>query len=171
MKLYVGTYKKYNEGSLKGKWLDLDDYNDKDEFLEACQELHKDEKDPELMFQDMEYEYEWEKKLYAESCIPEEYWEIKNELARLDVDDEIFDAWLTNTCDNPTAEDVKTCREQYIGKYDSEADFAEQWYTDIGDPLMKSHLSRYINWDDVYQAEFSFDGFWNDNDYFFDSHR
>lgn len=35
-RVYVGTYNKYNNGSLFGKWLDLSDYSDKDEFLEAC---------------------------------------------------------------------------------------------------------------------------------------
>lgn len=46
--IYVGTYAKYNAGSLFGKWFDLSDFADKDEFLEACKELHKDEDDPEL---------------------------------------------------------------------------------------------------------------------------
>jgi antirestriction protein len=52
--LYVGTYKKYNEGSLFGQWLDLTDYVDAEEFYAACKELHKDEADPEYMFQDFE---------------------------------------------------------------------------------------------------------------------
>ena len=39
-RVYVGTYNKYNSGSLFGKWLDLSDYSDKDEFMEACRELH-----------------------------------------------------------------------------------------------------------------------------------
>ena len=42
-RVYVGTYARYNNGSLFGKWLDLSDYSDKDEFLEACRELHKDD--------------------------------------------------------------------------------------------------------------------------------
>ena len=54
MRVYVGTYAKYNDGSLFGKWLSLEDYNDKEEFLKACAELHSDEEDPELMFQDWE---------------------------------------------------------------------------------------------------------------------
>ena len=35
-KVYVGTYGKYNNGSLFGAWLDLSDYADKEEFYEAC---------------------------------------------------------------------------------------------------------------------------------------
>lgn len=53
-KLYVGTYAKYNSGSIAGAWLDLEDYADRDSFLVAARELHKDESDPELMYQDFE---------------------------------------------------------------------------------------------------------------------
>ena len=40
-RVYVGTYGKYNNGSLFGAWLDLSDYSDKEDFYEACRELHK----------------------------------------------------------------------------------------------------------------------------------
>lgn len=53
-RICVGTYAKYNDGSIEGKWLDLTDYSSKDEFYEACKELHSDEQDPEFMFQDWE---------------------------------------------------------------------------------------------------------------------
>ena len=53
-KIYVGTYKKYNEGSLAGKWLDVDDFSNAEEFYAECKKLHADESDPEFMFQDWE---------------------------------------------------------------------------------------------------------------------
>ena len=53
--IYVGTYEKYNNGSIAGKWLKLNDYDDLEGFYKACKELHNDESDPELMFQDFEY--------------------------------------------------------------------------------------------------------------------
>lgn len=53
-KVYVGTYAKYNAGSLKGAWLDLSQFENYSKFVEACRELHKDERDPELMIQDTE---------------------------------------------------------------------------------------------------------------------
>ena len=53
-RVYVGTYGKYNNGSLFGAWLNLSDYLDKEDFYEACRELHKDEEDAEFMFQDWE---------------------------------------------------------------------------------------------------------------------
>jgi antirestriction protein len=52
--IYVGTYKKYNEGSIFGEWLQLSNYSDYDELLKAMKELHKDEADPEFMIQDFE---------------------------------------------------------------------------------------------------------------------
>lgn len=52
--IYVGTYHKYNCGSIFGKWFDLTDFDEKSDFLKACQELHEDENDAEFMFQDWE---------------------------------------------------------------------------------------------------------------------
>jgi hypothetical protein len=53
-RVYVGTYKKYNEGSLAGAWLNLGDYSSYGEFLTACRKVHKNESDPEFMIQDTE---------------------------------------------------------------------------------------------------------------------
>lgn len=53
-RVYVGTYAKYNAGSLFGEWLDLSDYEDLAGFYQACLKLHEDEESPELMFQDYE---------------------------------------------------------------------------------------------------------------------
>lgn len=55
--VYVGTYHKYNSGSLKGEWLDLDNYDSYAAFLDACNDLHADEDDPEFMFQDWETDW------------------------------------------------------------------------------------------------------------------
>ena len=52
--VYVGTYKKYNEGNIFGEWLTLGDYINYEEFIKACKDLHEDEEFPELMFQDWE---------------------------------------------------------------------------------------------------------------------
>ncbi|EMK9417163.1 antirestriction protein ArdA, partial [Escherichia coli] len=42
--VYVGTYAKYNNGSIEGKWINLlDDVTDRDDFCEKIAELHKDE--------------------------------------------------------------------------------------------------------------------------------
>lgn len=75
-RVYVGTYHKYNSGSLAGKWLTLADYANRDEFYAACRELHKDEADPEFMFQDWEGVPSW---MIGESHIDAEVWNQKPE--------------------------------------------------------------------------------------------
>ena len=53
-RIYCGTYAKYNSGSIHGKWFDLTEYNNIKELYKAFKELHKDDHDPEFMFQDWE---------------------------------------------------------------------------------------------------------------------
>jgi antirestriction protein len=55
LRVYVGTFGKYNSGSLYGKWLNIKDYKTVDDFYKACEQLHSNEYDPEFMFQDWEY--------------------------------------------------------------------------------------------------------------------
>lgn len=62
--VYCGTYRKYNNGSLYGMWLDLTAFSDADEFFEVCRTLHDDEEDPEFMFQDFQG---FPKEMYDES--------------------------------------------------------------------------------------------------------
>lgn len=71
--IYVGTYKKYNEGSIYGEWVKLADFSSKEDFYEYCAELHKDEEDAEFMFQDTEY---IPKEFVSESYVDEALWEL-----------------------------------------------------------------------------------------------
>ena len=90
-KVYVGTYGKYNNGSLSGAWLDLSDYSDKEEFYEACRELHKDEEDAEYMFQDWENMPEG---LIGESWISENFFALRDAVEDLDdTEQEAFFVW------------------------------------------------------------------------------
>ena len=52
--VYVGTYGKYNSGSIAGAWIDLSDCASYSDFLAKCKDTHKDERDPEFMIQDTE---------------------------------------------------------------------------------------------------------------------
>lgn len=53
-RVYVGTWKKYNEGSIAGGWIDLADCQTYADFLRKCKALHRNESDPEYMIQDCE---------------------------------------------------------------------------------------------------------------------
>ena len=80
-KIYVGTYHKYNCGSIAGAWIDVTDL-DKEEFYLKCKELHKEEEDPEFHFQD------WEcpdllNDFISEGGIDPEFWELKEQIKDL----------------------------------------------------------------------------------------
>lgn len=114
--IYVGTYHKYNCGSLYGKWFDLTDFDDKAEFLEACNELHANESDPELMFQD------WEgipSAFASESSIDWNFIEAYKRAVE-DGMDAAFIAWVeySGECDYDAFEDA------YCGDAESEEDYA-----------------------------------------------
>lgn len=124
--VYVGTYAKYNNGSLYGKWLNLSDYKDYEEFYDACRELHQDETDPELMFQDYENIPDG---LICESGISEKVFDLIKEVKDMsDTEREAFAVWFEYDCNDIKdldADDiVNKFRDMYRGKYDSETDFA-----------------------------------------------
>jgi antirestriction protein len=122
-RIYVGTYHKYNSGSIAGKWLDLEDYDSKDDFHEACEELHADEDDPELMFQD----YEGIPEQYiSESSISDEFFELQEAISTSGLDAEIFYAGLDLDIPLEHIEDL------YQGEYSTDKDLAYQLADDIG---------------------------------------
>jgi hypothetical protein len=72
MAVYVGTYAKYNDGSIFGAWIDLTLIQDEEDFNELCKAIHYLEEDPEFMFQD------WQSipsKYISESGLSSEFWE------------------------------------------------------------------------------------------------
>lgn len=122
MKIYVGTYGKYNEGNLDGKWLDLEDYENEDEFLEACRELHADEEDPEFMYQDWE---DIPDALIDESYLTPQIWDFVRMIRECGNDTDRKEA-LRTFADYFGAEAVEDFDERYCGKYDSETAYAEE---------------------------------------------
>jgi antirestriction protein len=137
--IYVGTYAKYNAGSIEGKWLRPDDYADKDEFLKACAELHSDEADPEFMFQDFEGIPEG---MVGESYVSESLWEWLD----LDADDAAM--WAAYREDEDIAS-YEQARDAYQGTYESEVAFAEQLFDDLGYLQDDNPLVNYVDWDAV----------------------
>ena len=139
--VYVGTYRKYNEGDLFGMWVDMEACGDYDTFMEVCHNLHADEEDPELMFQDYEnFPEAW----YSESGIDEDTFDKIMEYAGMDEDDqEAFDAYMDYSS-QPTFEDFK---EKFMGKWDSEEAFAEHIVSECYDlDRMMGRLSYYFDY-------------------------
>lgn len=120
--LYVGTYQKYNEGSIAGEWVDLSQH-DKESFYEYCKELHKDEDDPELMFQDFQ---NFPKAYYGESGCDDQLWEWLDLDSR---DQEIVAAYVDYF---GVPDDINTPTECYAGEFDSDVDFAWDYSDSTG---------------------------------------
>lgn len=134
--VYVGTYAKYNNGSLYGKWLDLTDYSNSEEFYQACKELHADEADPEFMFQDTEFDPELDafcEKFVSECRIEPELWEVfeldEEELSKVSA------VWDEYNDSLSISEALEKAEAAYCGHYSSLEVYAEE--------LLREELSCY----------------------------
>ena len=124
MRIYVGTYAKYNDGNLFGKWFDLEDYTDRNDFYKACAELHADEEDPEFMFQD------WEgvpSDMISESHVSPECWSLLDAYEKYDEDA------VNAYCDCFGEWNERDFNECYRGKYDSWEHMAEELLEETGE--------------------------------------
>lgn len=154
-RVYVGTYGKYNAGSIKGEWFDLEDYADKADFLQACADLHADETDPEFMFQD------WEglpADMIGESWIDENAFQ----WISLDDDDRELITVYREAIGNefPDIEsEIEAARDAFQGTADTEAEFAERTAEELGE--IPENLPTWIcidwqqSWDSGLQSAYS----------------
>ena len=132
MSVYVGTYKKYNEGSIFGKWLKLSDYSNYEELLSAMKELHKDEEDPEFMFQDLEFSPLLENMGYVSEChISSEIFEVLEKISDCGYELEILEAFADCFGKMDSIDDlIEKVQENYNGEFDSDEDFVEELLTE-----------------------------------------
>jgi len=120
--VYVGTYGKYNDGSIAGNWINLEGH-DKDSFLALCRSIHSDEADPELMFQDYE---NFPEEFYGESGLDDGLWE----WLELGAHDRELLAHYMDAVGEQTAT-IEDARDAFAGTADSEAAFAEQLAAEV----------------------------------------
>ena len=156
MNVYIGTYAKYNAGSLYGKWLSLEDFDSKEEFLKEAVSFHNDECDPELMFQDHE---DIPSSLISESWISENLWrfmELEEE------EKEPFMIYVNNIgCDLDDFDQVyQDFQECYSGNWnenwsDPRLKFAENLFDDVYE--VPENIQLYIDYE-----KFSHDLFMSD---------
>ena len=143
LRVYVGTFGKYNRGSLAGKWLNIKDYKNVDEFDKACRQLHSNEYDPEFMFQDWEY---IPNKFIGGGWIDPKLFELIHHpnMEHIDINtlfDFLDDVDFTNL---ETYEIIGKFEECYRGYWDSFREFA---YEEFGKCPQGCHCENYIDWD------------------------
>ena len=150
-RLYVGTYAKYASGSIAGDWLSLEGH-DADSFHAACLELHSDEVDPELMFQDFEG---FPRDFYGESHLDGRVWEW---VACSESDRELWEAYA-EAIGYPIGDTELACaQDAFCGQFDSVEDFAEQTCEDCSDLSGVPDFIRHcIDWRAVWQSALRFD--------------
>ena len=177
-RIYVGTYAKYNAGSLFGEWLDLQNYANLDEFYQACHQLHANETDPELMFQDYESIPNF---LISESWIDEQvyaYWEaIENlnqeKIEALELYCQQISSWMPNK--QNVGELMDNFNEAYQGYYGGslkspEEEFAYQFVEETGLLVDVSEtLARYFDYE-AYSRDMFLSGYSNYQGHIFLDH-
>ncbi|SJH88485.1 Antirestriction protein [Shigella sonnei] len=122
--VYVGTWHKYNCGSIAGRWFDLTTFDDERDFFAACRALHQDEADPELMFQD----YEGFPGNMASECHINWAWVEGFRQARDEGCEEAYRLWVDDTGET----DFDSFRDAWWGEADSEEAFAVEFVSDAG---------------------------------------
>ncbi|AZA80312.1 antirestriction protein ArdA [Chryseobacterium sp. G0186] len=144
--IYVGTYQKYNNRNLYGKWLNLSDYLDYDKLLEAMKELHQDEHDPEFMFQDYENCSFFEKLgLIAESHLSNEIFEIAEQINDSNYELEIFEAYVDCIGKMDFQSVYDGVINYYIGEYSDDETFAQYILEESIPESLPNYI--YIDWE------------------------
>ena len=153
--IYVGTYGKYNDGSLCGLWVDLSSFDDYDEFINFCKAIHADEEDPELDAQD------WEclpQGLDGDELFLSDKWDVLKEYLELcdRYDSDAVDAYVS--CFDMDCLD--RFEERYQGEYDSEEDFAEYLVNELYDlDRTMGNLSYYFDYEkyarDIFMCDYT----------------
>ena len=123
-RIYVADLEAYNNGRLTGEWLDLADYNDADELMDAIQDVLKKSGGEEYAIHDVEYV---PRSMYSEYMGKRDFEELyemmdlakQNDLP-LEVVQEIVSQFSESAVD------------YFYGKFDSAVDFAEQLVDEMG---------------------------------------
>jgi antirestriction protein len=135
-KVFVTTYGKYNAGyGLTGKWFDLEDFNDKADFIEAAEKF-VNEADPELMFTDCGG---IPSGMIGESWIAPELWDW---LALENYERKIVTLYRDNVDEAGT---IETALEAYGGEFTDERDWAAD-YIDNAGLITDDFVRRYFDY-------------------------
>jgi antirestriction protein len=161
--VYVGTYGKYNNGSIAGKWLYFKNFDTAADFWKACKALHKDEADPEYMFQDYEgFPASW----YSESGM-----DIDKLItyAHMDEDDqEMVDEYLEATGDDRDLEDMRDRYITTLTEFNREREYGYFVAEDMAGIEIPENIAPYFDYE-AYGRDMLMDCAVSENGFVFDT--
>jgi hypothetical protein len=123
-RIYVADLEAYNNGRLEGEWLDLADYKDADELMDAIQDVLKKSGGEEYAIHDVEYV---PRGMYSEYMGKRDFEQLY-EMMDLAKDKDLPLEVVQDVVSQYDASAV----EEFVGKYDNSVDFAEQLVDDLG---------------------------------------
>jgi antirestriction protein len=123
-KIYVADLEAYNNGRLVGEWLDLTDYNDADELMDAIQDVLKKSGGEEYAIHDIEY---IPRSMYSEYMGKRDFEEIYEMMELADRNDLPLEVVM-----DVVSQYDSSAVDEFYGKYDSADDFAQQLVDDLG---------------------------------------
>lgn len=145
-KLYVGTYGKYNAGSIEGAWLSLLDYETLEDFFAACRELHKDESDPEFMFQDFDGE---DFGLYSEYGVSDKLFALVHAVSDSTWSEDVISAYVSIF--DPDLDDIEdldnVISNRYFGEFESNYDLGVYLIDECGCLNVPEDVKPYIDYE------------------------
>lgn len=159
--VYVGTYRKYNNGSIFGAWVNLSGFDNFADFIKLCNALHADEKDPELMFQDFEG---FPREYYSESGIDSNAFDAIKHYIELcaEYGENAVTDWLE------ISDNLDGFRDSYVGQYDSPEAYAEELINECYDlEKMMGNLANYFDYSAYARELFMCDYHFGSNGYVF----
>lgn len=159
--VYVGTYRKYNDGSLCGLWIDLSSFSCYDDFILFCKAIHADEEDPELMAQDFEgFPRQW----YNEGFI------LRSDFDKILQYVDLCETYSTEAVDDylDFNDDLDYFEEAFCGEFRDEEDFARHIIDECYNlENTMGDLAIYFDYEAFGRDLFMFDYHMGDNNFVF----
>ena len=141
--VYVGTYHKYNCGSLDGAWVDLESFHNVRELMKFLYRLHADEAEPEFMVQDY---MNFPRRFYSESMNEHDFAELYDWI-HLDTEEREMCAEYWKEIDESASVDEISDRLVYSGDSNEYFDeLADEALSDYNVPNFLQFCFDYEKW-------------------------
>ena len=149
--VYVGTYHKYNCGSLDGAWVDLESFHNEKELMRFLYRLHADEAEPEFMVQDY---MNFPRRFYSESMNEHDFAELYDWI-HLDTEEREMCAEYWKEIDESASVDEISDRLVYSGDSNEYFDeLADEALSDYNVPNFLQFCFDYEKWREMCKYDY-----------------